>query len=76
MSEEENLWKLEQSSGIFLELYHCCTVFPHLANSPRLVVGSSEGMSRQGDLESSSVILRLSSSSVFSVSLRVQQEYS
>lgn len=76
MSEEEDLWKLGCCSGIFFELYHCCSVFPFLASSPRLIVGSNEGMSKQGDLESSSVILMLSSSSVFSVSLRVQLECS
>lgn len=76
MSEEEDLWKLENCSGIFFELYHCCCIFPCLASSPRLVAGNSEGMSKQGDLESSSVILRLSFSSVFSVSLRAQLECS
>lgn len=74
VSEEEDLWKLECCSGIFFELYHCFSIFPCLASSLRLVVGNNEGMSKQGDLESSSVILRLSSSSVFSVSLGVQLE--
>lgn len=76
MSEEEDLWKLECCSEIFFELYHCCSIFPRLASSLRSVAGNNEGMSRQGDLESSSVILRPSSSSVSSVSLRVQLECS
>lgn len=65
---------LSAAQEYFLSFITVAAFFPFLASSPKLVVGNNEGMSKQGDLESSSVILRLSSSSVFSVSLRVRLE--